>query len=412
MDKKYKRLKYACYSSGFSMSVVSCLSPLLFTTMREMYSVSYSLMGLLVLINFVTQLCVDLLFSFYSHKFNVRRCVKMMPVISLAGLLIYASSPWIFKGYEYAGLCIGTIVFSAAAGLSEVLTSPVLATIPFDNPDREMSKLHSMFAWGVVGVVIFSSLFLWLFGRENWNYLTFLLCTVPLVSAILFSKSDIPDMNTDEKVSGGKGIFKNKKLWLFVLIIFFGGSSECTMSQWSSVYLEKALAIPKVWGDVFGTALFSAFLGLGRTLYANKGKSIEKVLYISSIGATLCYLICAISPSPFLGLIACVMTGLCTAMLWPGSLIAVTDAITDASVLVFALMASGGDLGASVGPQLVGMVTDGIMNAPFARELCEFFALSAEQLAMRTGILVGMIFPLLSIGLFRKILKDKNKKTV
>ena len=106
MDKKYKRLKYACYSSGFSMSVVSCLSPLLFTTMREMYSVSYSLMGLLVLINFVTQLGVDLLFSFYSHKFNVRRCVKMMPVISLAGLLIYASSPWIFKGYEYAGLCI------------------------------------------------------------------------------------------------------------------------------------------------------------------------------------------------------------------------------------------------------------------------------------------------------------------
>ena len=302
--------------------------------------------------------------------------------------------------------------FSAAAGLSEVLTSPVLATIPFDNPDREMSKLHSMFAWGVVGIVIVSTLFLLAFGRGNWPFLVFLLCTVPLVSVILFSKSDIPDMNTDEKVSGGKGIFKNKKLWLFVLIIFFGGSSECTMSQWSSVYLEKALAIPKVWGDVFGTALFSAFLGLGRTLYANKGKSIEKVLYISSIGATLCYLICAISPSPFLGLIACVMTGLCTAMLWPGSLIAVTDAITDASVLVFALMASGGDLGASVGPQLVGMVTDGIMNAPFARELCEFFALSSEQLAMRTGILVGMIFPLLSIGLFRKILKDKNKKTV
>ena len=51
--KSYKRLKIACYSSSASMSIVATLSPLLFLTFRETYGISYSLLGLLVLINFV-----------------------------------------------------------------------------------------------------------------------------------------------------------------------------------------------------------------------------------------------------------------------------------------------------------------------------------------------------------------------
>ena len=60
----YKRLKFACYSGSFSMSVVANLSPLLFVTFKSLYGISYSLLGLLVLINYISQLTIDLIFSF------------------------------------------------------------------------------------------------------------------------------------------------------------------------------------------------------------------------------------------------------------------------------------------------------------------------------------------------------------
>ncbi|MEG1846826.1 MAG: MFS transporter, partial [Oscillospiraceae bacterium] len=69
--EKYKLTKYSCYTANASMSVVSALTPLLFLTFHNLYGITYTMLGALVLINFSTQLLVDLIFSFYSHKFNI-----------------------------------------------------------------------------------------------------------------------------------------------------------------------------------------------------------------------------------------------------------------------------------------------------------------------------------------------------
>ena len=130
MDPKYRRLKWACYSTNVSMSVVASLSPLLFLTFRNMYGISYSLLGLLVLINFVTQLGMDLAFSFFSHRFPIPKVVKMTPALTVLGLAVYALWPFFFPDAVYAGLVVGTVIFSAAAGFNEVLISPVIASIP------------------------------------------------------------------------------------------------------------------------------------------------------------------------------------------------------------------------------------------------------------------------------------------
>ena len=97
-----RRLKTACYTTNISMSVVGNLSPVLFLTFRTLYGISYSLLGLLVLINFVTQLTVDLLFSFFSHKFNIPVAVKCSPILAIVGLGIYALAPVIFPNAVYA----------------------------------------------------------------------------------------------------------------------------------------------------------------------------------------------------------------------------------------------------------------------------------------------------------------------
>ena len=65
-NNEYKLAKYACYVTSASMSVAVTLSPLLFVTFRNMYGVSYTLLGLLVVINFFTQLFIDLVFTFFN----------------------------------------------------------------------------------------------------------------------------------------------------------------------------------------------------------------------------------------------------------------------------------------------------------------------------------------------------------
>jgi len=168
-----------------------------------MYGISFSLLGLLVLINFVTQLGIDLVFSFFSHKFNIPKTVKSMPIITVVGLFVYAILPWLMPGNEYFAIALGTVIFSAAAGLGEVLISPTFAAIPSDDPEREMSKLHSAYAWGVVGVTIVCTLFLFVFGKENWQILAMLLSVIPLTSAYLYAGAEVPKMETPEKISGG-----------------------------------------------------------------------------------------------------------------------------------------------------------------------------------------------------------------
>lgn len=179
MKQRYTVAKYACYMSNASMSAVANLSPLLFITFRQLYGISYSLLGLLVLVNFCTQLCVDLAFSFYSHKFNMQKTVRLMPMLTVIGLAVYAVFPALLPEYAYLFLVLGTVVFSASAGLAEVLISPVIAALPSDNPEGDMSRAHSVYAWGVAVVVLLSTLYLQLFGRESWYILALLWAILP-----------------------------------------------------------------------------------------------------------------------------------------------------------------------------------------------------------------------------------------
>ena len=408
MTSSVKRLKAACYTSNMSMSVVANLSPLLFLTFRSMYGISFSLLGLLVLINFFTQLTIDLIFSFFSHKFNIKKTVIVMPALTVAGLIIYALYPFFFPDSVYLGLVIGTIVFSLGCGLAEVLLSPVIAALPSDDPDKEMSKLHSVYAWGVVGVVVFATVFLSLFSHEKWQYLALIFSLVPFTSFLLFLRSDIPDMETPEKVSGAVKLLKNRGLWLCVAAIFLGGAAECSMAQWVSGYLEKAMGIEKLWGDIFGVALFAAMLGFGRTLYAKKGKNISKVLLLGGIGAAICYFVAVVSSTPVIGLVACVLTGFCVAMLWPGSLVIATERFPKGGVFVFALMAAGGDLGGSVGPQLIGVIADAVIADANTVAVAESMSVSPEQLGMKAGMLVGLFFSLCAIPVYYAINRKKK----
>ena len=76
------------------------------------------------------------------------------------------------------------------------------------------------------------------------------------------------------------------------------------------------------------------------------------------LGASVCYFAAGLSLSPVVGITACALTGIFTSMLWPGTLIYVEEKFENVGVAVYALMAAGGDMGASVAPQIVGILSD------------------------------------------------------
>ncbi len=372
----YKRTKLACYTAYFTMSSVFCLPPLLFVTFHNMYGVSWTLLGTLVLINFCTQLAIDLVFSVFSKKFNIPFTVKVMPLITAFGLLIYALSPVLFPNAVYLGLVIGTVLFSISAGLSEVLLSPTIAALPSDNPQRDMSALHSLYAFGVFTVVIIGSAFIRFIGAEYWMYLTMFFAFLPIIAAVMFAISPMPDMNSQEQ-SERVPLTRKRVITVALCVgcIFFGSCAENAMSNWISSYVEAQLHIDKSIGDIIGMALFAILLGITRILYSKFGKNISTVLLVGMLGAAACYLVAGLSTHTVPALIACVLTGVFTAMLWPGTLILMEERITSAGVALYALMAAGGDLGASVAPQLLGIV--------------------ADNSGLQTGMLVCAVFPII-----------------
>lgn len=409
--QKFRRIKHACYYTYLAMSSIFSLPPILFVTFREMYGISYTLLGTLVLVNFCTQLTVDLIFTFFSRHFNIRKTVRVMPLLTTVGLLIYAIVPTLFPQIAYAGLLVGTVIFAVASGLCEVLLSPLVAAIPSDHPERDMSRLHSLYAYGVVSVVIISTVFLSVFGRENWMYLTVFFALLPVISFVWFSLSPMPEVNMSQSASPAAAKKRNFGLLLCVMCIFLGGAAENAMTNWISGYMENALRIPKAWGDILGMAVFAILLGLTRTWYAKYGKNISTVLLVGMIGAAACYLTVGLCNHPVVSVLSCVLTGVFTSMLWPGTLILMEEQFPSPGVAAYALMAAGGDFGGSVAPQMLGAVVDAVAANDRMVAWGETLSLSAEQVGMKVGMLTAAIFPLIGACLLIYIKRyfAKNK---
>ena len=404
----YKKTRFSCYFSYLAISSAFVLPPMLFVTFHDMYNISYTLLGTLVLVNFCTQLTIDLIFTFLSRYFNIKLTVRLMPIITSVGLLCYAILPNAFPEFAYLGLVLGTIIFSVSAGLAEVLISPVVAAMPSDNPERDMSKLHSLYGWGVVTNVIIASVFFLIFGTENWMYLTLFLAILPLIASFFFFTSPFPEMNVSSNEKSG--IKWGKAIILCAVCIFLGSAAENTMTNWISSFMENALQLPKALGDILGLAVFALLLALTRSLYAKFTPNISKTLLVSMIGAAVCYLTIGISGNVIISFLACILVGIFSAMLWPGTLILMEEKVPNPGVAAFALMAASGDFGASVAPQMLGIIVDKVSASSFAVNLSQTTSMATDEIGLKVGMLIASVFPILGIGLLAYIMKTLKAK--
>jgi MFS family permease len=397
--ESYKLTTVSCFVGIFVQAISSNITALLFIPLMTLYGLSYVHLGILVGINFTTQVGVDIISSRYIDRLGFRRLVLPADIMAIVGMVLFALSPVLFPSNVLIGLILSTIIFSASCGLLEVLLSPIVNAIPHDEKGAAMALMHSFYAWGQVTTIIVTTLFLFVFGIQKWQYIVLFWAFIPLINFFMFLAAPFPDVIPEEHRQTMKDLLFRPFYLLALLAIFAGASTELVMNQWSSTYTEKVLELPKVTGDLLGMCGFAVMLGLGRAIYGRLGSrmNMNKVLIASSAVAVGCYLIVGISPVPAISLAACALCGLGASLMWPGTLVVTAEKYPQAGAWMFAILAAAGDVGAAFGPFVAGLVTDGLRGLSNTAAWSAGLGLSPDQFAIRAAIVLAAVFPAVTL---------------
>lgn len=408
--KSYNSTRIACYIGYITQAITINLAPLFFVIFQDKYNVSFSKIGQLVLITFVIQLLVDLVCIRLVDVIGYRGAAVSAHIFAVIGLVLLGILPPLMKD-TYLGILIAVFFYSIGGGLTEVVISPLMDSLPSDAKASSMSLLHSFYCWGQCLVVLVSTLLLSVIGHDAWMYIPFVWAVIPALNAVLFAIVPIPSQEgTPDTRSSLRTLFTNGMFYLFILLMICGGAAEQTMSQWASLFAEKAIGVSKVVGDLLGPCLFAVFMGIGRTIYGVWGHRIRitPALLGCACLTVVCYALTVFSAIPFFALAGCSLCGLGVSLMWPCVLSLSAEKHPTGGNAMFAVLALAGDVGCSLGPWISGIISDLTESGSIA--VFAGIAGEQEQLAMKNGMFVSAIFPLVMAVILAGILIASRKK--
>ncbi len=392
--KNYKKTLISCYLGFITQAISANFTPLLFLTFKARYGISLEMIAIIPLVFYLTQLLVDLVAVKFADIIGYRTCVVTSQVVSAAGLILMAFLPELLPS-PFIGIIISVVLYAIGSGLVEVLLSPIVEACPFENKAGVMSLLHSFYCWGAVGVILGSTLFFAVFGIEHWQIITLIWAAVPLLNTFNFLSCPIERLMEDGEGLRIGQLFRLPLFLLMILLMICAGASEATMTQWASAFTESALGVSKTIGDLAGPCMFAAFMGVARVFYGKKSEKIDltKVMLVCGTMCVACYLLAALSPLPIIGLIGCALCGLAVGIMWPGTISISAKKCPRGGTAMFAFLALAGDLGAAVGPAMVGAIAD------------------AAGGNLKTGLLFATVFPVIMIFGLIVLIKKIDRST-
>lgn len=385
----YRSTRLACYRGYIVQGIINNLSPLFFVIFQKEFGISYSMISTLILFNFVTQIAVDIFCVKFADQIGYRAAAVIAHICSTIGLICLGTLPRILP-FPFLGLVIATMINAIGGGMIEVIVSPIIDSLPSEAKDAKMSLLHSFYCWGQVGVVLLTTLAIRVIGEALWWILPLLWALIPAYNIFKFAKVPLLSAVSQEEKVPLRTLCRSKIFLAAMVLMLCAGASELAMSQWSSLFAEKGLGVPKMVGDLLGPCLFAVLMGIGRTIYGVWGQklNLHLALVFTAGLCVFCYLGASLFSAPLLSLFCCALCGFSISLMWPGVLSSTSAAYPKGGTAMFGVLAVCGDIGCSVGPALTGMVSD--------------------WFSLRTGMLTAAIFPLVMI--FCLLLQKREKK--
>ncbi len=393
MKDKYGKTLIACYLGFITQAIAANFAPLLFLTFKRTYGIPISEIAFISTTFFFTQLLIDLFCAKFVDRIGYRKCVVASEIFSAAGLIGLAILPEILPN-AYAGIIISVIVYAMGSGLIEVLVSPIVEACPFENKGSVMSLLHSFYCWGAVGVILLSTAFFAVFGIENWRILACIWALVPIYNVFNFLSCPIERLTEEGEGLAIRDLCRLPIFWISIILMVCAGASEISMAQWASAYVESALGLSKSVGDIMGPCLFAVAMGISRLFYGKYGEKVDLIKFMTGSGVLclVCYLLAGLGANPIAGLAGCIICGFSVGIMWPGTISITSVRIKAGGTALFALLAMAGDMGGSIGPAIVGFVTQNAGNN------------------LKAGMLAGCVFPIVLVILvcMLKVMKVKQ----
>ncbi len=390
-----RRITRCSYTGMFVQAMIINLTPLLFIPLREQLGLSYEQVGRLILVNFLTQMTVDLLCTFFADRVKVKVLLVGANLFSGIGLWVFAAGP--FAGESaYSLLMAGTVLFSVGCGLLEVLLSPIINSLPGDKKAASMAMLHAFYPIGKVAVIVVTGVGLQVCGEWSWPWILLVWSVVPLANTLGFLFVEPPALaHEDAKVGVGALVAKPEYLVL-LLVMCLAGAVEVAVAQWASAYLEKVMGVAKGVADLVGFGLFAVGMVVGRLAVGFRDAKVDLygVMAWSSLLSAAACAVLALSPWAWVSLAVCFPAGIFISMLWPGTISLAAARYPLAGASMFALLAAAGDAGGGFMPWAIGFVADlcGVSGAGG-----DFFwlHLTGEQYGLRAGFLATAACPFL-----------------
>ena len=376
----YRKTKLACYLGFITQAIAANFAPLLFLKFHKDYGISLGNVALISTVYFFTQLLIDLFCAKFVDRIGYRVSIVASEICSAAGLIGLAFLPDIMPN-AFVGILISVTVYAVGCGLIEVLASPIIEACPFENKEATMSLLHSFYCWGTVGTIVISTLFFTVFGMDSWKWLAVIWALVPLYNIYNFATCPIVPIVEEGQGMGIRQLGRKPLFWAVICLMVCAGASEISMAQWASAYAEAALGLSKTLGDLLGPCMFAVTMGISRIIYGKKGENMNLMRFMIGSGAlcVVCYVLASLFSNPIIGLVGCIMCGFSVGIMWPGTISVSSKVFPTGGTAMFALLAMAGDLGGSLGPAIVGRVTQ------YAGD------------NIRAGMGVGLIFPIVLI---------------
>lgn len=389
----YQKTKRACYLGFITQAIAANFAPLLFLKFHTDYHISLGNIALISTSFFFTQLLVDLFCAKFVDRIGYRICIVASEACAAAGLVGLAFLPDILPN-PFAGIMISVILYAVGSGLIEVLCSPIIEACPFENKEATMSLLHSFYCWGAVGTIAVSSVFFIVFGMDSWKWMALLWAVIPAINIYNFATCPIEHLVEDGGGMGIRELFRKPLFWLAVCLMICSGASELAMAQWASAYAEAALGLSKSIGDLAGPCMFAITMGISRMIFGKYGEKMDLMKFMigSGILCCTCYLLSSLSANPLLGLVGCIFCGFSVGIMWPGTISISSKEFSTGGTAMFALLAMAGDLGGSIGPGIVGRVTQNAGDN------------------IRAGMSVGFVFPAILLLLLVVLCIRQKKK--
>lgn len=392
MMPNYRKTKTACYLGFITQAIAANFAPLLFLKFHMDYHISLGHIALISTCFFFTQLLVDLFCAKFVDRIGYRVCIVASEICAAVGLIGLAFLPDLLP-IPFAGILCSVIMYAIGSGLIEVLGSPIVEACPFENKEATMSLLHSFYCWGAVGTILISTLFFLIFGMDSWKWLAVLWALIPTINIYNFATCPIEHLVDEESGMGIRKLFQKPIFWLSVGLMICSGASELAMAQWASAYAEAALGLSKTIGDLAGPCMFAVTMGISRVIFGKYGDRMDLMKFMTGSGilCVICYLFASLSTNPWIGLIGCIVCGFSVGIMWPGTISLSSEKFPAGGTAMFALLAMAGDLGGSIGPGIVGRVTQ------YAGD------------NIRAGMSVGLVFPIILLVMLFVLGREKKQ---